>query len=101
AAQQVAKGEASWSLFNLTWVYGMHPALDSVYQGMVMRVVGDNVIGWRFSEILVTAVTAVLVYLLITAVLGRLAGIAGGVFIASSNYLMAFNRIAYNNTHVI
>ncbi len=98
AAHQVVNG-GPWNFFNLTWVYNSHPALDSVYQGMVMKVVGDNVIGWRFSEVLVTATTAALIYLLGVALLGRLPALAAGIFIASSNYLMAFNRIAYKTIH--
>jgi 4-amino-4-deoxy-L-arabinose transferase-like glycosyltransferase len=75
--------------------------MDSVYQAIVMKVVGDNVFGWRFSEVLIMVASTALVYVLGVALFGRIAGVAAAIVLASSHYLMAFTHIAYNNTHMV
>jgi 4-amino-4-deoxy-L-arabinose transferase-like glycosyltransferase len=100
-ARSIANGTREANIFDLSLVYGTHPALDSIYQGMVMKVAGVNIVGWRISEVLVVAASAGLIYLLGVAMLGRLPGVAAGVVLGSSHYLMGFTRIAYNNLHAL
>lgn len=89
-------------VFNLHHVYNMMPSLDSIYQGLVMRLTGQvNVWGWRFSEVIVLSISVVLVYLLGVVLFGHTAGIAAGAVIGFSNYLMAFAHIGYNNIHAV
>ena len=102
AARDVAtRPGVPWNFFNLAFVYDAHPMLDTLYQGGVMAVAGTDVWGWRFSEVLLLAVSTVLMYPLGTALLGRVAAVAACVTLGSSHYLMAFARIAYNNLHVV
>lgn len=100
-AHFLVRGELGWNFFNLKGVYETHPVLDSVYQAGIMKLLGDDIVGWRMSEVLLQGVCAALMYLLATALLSRASGIAAGVILGSSYYLMAFSRIAYNNTHML
>ncbi len=101
AAELVAKDTRTWNFFNLAWVYNAHPALDTVYQALVMKAFGPNVFGWRFSEVLMVAGTTMLMYPLAVALFGRLAALASCVVLFTNNYLMAFSRIGYNNAHMV
>jgi hypothetical protein len=86
--------------FSLRLVYDTHPVLDSVYQAAVMKLFGQNVFGWRMSEVLLLAVSAVLMYAATSLMIGRGAGLVAGAITGTNHYLMAFARIAYNNLHV-
>lgn len=97
---EVATGKP-WNFFDLTVVYDTHPMLDSVYQGTIMKLFGINITGWRLSSVFVQAASAVLMYMLASLLVGRVGGILAGVVLGSSQYIMAFNRIAYNNTHTL
>ncbi len=101
AARDYANG-AALDVFNLSKVYDTHPALDSIIQGLLMRLTGQvNVWGWRFSEVLVLSFTVILVYLIGLTLFGRTTALVAGALIGCSHYLMAFTRIAYNNTHML
>ena len=101
AARAYAQGHRL-EAFTLHHVYNTMPSLDSIYQGMIMRLIGQiNVWGWRFSEVVVLSVSVVLVYLLGVVLFGHVAGIAAGAVIGFSNYLMAFAHIGYNNNHAV
>lgn len=101
AAKVIASGSQDWSFFDLTHVYGSHPALDSLYQALGLRLFGVNVVGWRLSEVLVVAVSTVLLYFAAVAMLGRIQAVAACLVFGTSHYLMAFTRLAYNNLHVV
>jgi 4-amino-4-deoxy-L-arabinose transferase-like glycosyltransferase len=100
AAQDIMHG-GPWNFFDLTWVYGTHPALDSAIVALGLRVFSDDIVGWRLSEIILLAVSTVLMYLLTTLLLGRMPAIVAAVVLGSNHYVMAFSRIGYNNSHVI
>ncbi len=99
-AKNIVK-EGNWNFFNLRGAYGYHPTLDSLIHAAGMKLFGVNVVGWRLSEIFLTAAAVILIYILGTISSGRLNGFTAGVVLGSSHYLMEFNRIAYNNTHMI
>lgn len=99
-AAGIARGDP-YNLFDLTDVYQAHPTLDSVYQATVMRVLGVDRWSWLVAEVLAVAVSAALIYLLATLLFGRLAGVLAAVALGASHYLMAFERIGYNNLHAI
>jgi hypothetical protein len=101
AAVDVGKADFPWNFFNLAFVYNAHPTLDSLYQGLVLKVAGADVWGWRMAEVGVVAITTALLYPLGTLLLGRVGATAACVALASSHYLMAFARVAYNNLHMI
>jgi 4-amino-4-deoxy-L-arabinose transferase-like glycosyltransferase len=90
-----------WNFFDLLVLYNQFPMLDTLYQGLGLRIFGADIVGWRLTEVLVTAMTSVLLYWQVTVLLGRLPAIAAAVTVAASHYLMAFARIGYNNTHMI
>lgn len=100
-AKAITNGIGEWDFFRLNVIYDQFPMMDSAYQAAVMYVLGDNIIGWRFSEVLVMIATTTLIYLLGVALFGRVVGVVAAVILASSHYLMAFTHIAYNNTHMI
>jgi hypothetical protein len=66
-----------------------------------MRLMGPSVLSWRLAEVGVTATCVMVMYLLGKELFGRGAGVIAAVLLGSSHYLMAFNRIAYNNTHAL
>jgi hypothetical protein len=66
-----------------------------------MAVAGLNIWGWRFSEVLLLAISTGLMYFLGTALVGRVAAVAAAVVLGSSHYLMAFARVGYNNLHMV
>jgi len=97
---QVANG-AQWNFFDLLVVYDGEPMLNSIYLGAFMKLFGNNVLASRISLIFIQAMSAALVYLLVSLFLGRFAGIVAGVILGSSHYIMAFNRTGYYNTHTL
>ena len=100
-AHAIANGETEWNYFDLVRVHSAHPVADSAYQALALKVFGDGITGWRLGEVVVVALCAVLTYLLGTALFGRLAGLAAGVIVGTSHYLMAFTRIGYNSLHAL
>jgi len=99
-ARSLAEGEVV-NLFDLTWVYQTHPALDSFYQARALRLFGADVWGWRIGEVLVVAAVAAMVCLLGILLFDRLTGMAAAVVVGASHYLFAFTRIGYNNLHAL
>ena len=83
--------------FSQEGVFGIHPLADSIYQGLVMRLVAMHALGWRLSSTLAAAFPVIPLY-----ALGRRLGGAGVAAIAVVIYgacplLWAFARIGYNN----
>lgn len=94
-------GDPQFNLFDLTWVYQSHPALDSLYQAAALRLFGADIWGWRFGEVLVVAAVAAMVFLLGTLLFDRLTGVIAAIVIGTNHYLFAFTRIGYNNLHAL
>jgi hypothetical protein len=95
-ARAVAHG-VSVDPFSQNGVFGIHPLADSIYQGLVMRLVDMHALGWRLSSTLAAAFPIIPLY-----ALGRRLGGAGQAAIAVVIYgacplLWAFARIGYNN----
>lgn len=90
-----------WNFFDLHGAFGAHPILDSAYAALALKIFGSNVFGWRLGEVIITAASAALMYLLVALLLGRFAGFSAGILLGSSHYLFAFNRTGYNHIHPI
>lgn len=97
-AARIVQGQP-WNFFKLDVVFQAYSWLESAYQALFLKIFGINIVSWRLSEVFVQAVTAALLYIIGKLMIGRLAGFAAGIAMASSHYVMAFNTIGYNNTH--
>jgi hypothetical protein len=84
------------NLFRGDWAYGMHPYLSSLIQAVLVKLLGCNNFGWRFSSLYLSALAVGLFYLFKTFVPRRVALVAA-LFLACSHYIMTFGKIGYNN----
>ena len=88
--------------FDLDGVYGeINPVMASVYPALVMRLVGIDNFGWKFSLIIGVAATIPAVYILGNLLAGRIAAIVSATFLAFSHYIFAFTHTGYPNTDVL
>lgn len=88
-------------LYNPTAVYGSHPGVSVLLQAASLRLFGDNVFGWRFGGIYLTAVSLIFLYPFYrTLGRARLAFLACAL-LAASHYLMSFGKIGYNNLQAL
>ena len=89
-------GGAAFDPLSQAGVYGYHPVMDSVYQGLVMRVFGLNVVGWRLSCVLATALAVIPLYWGAKQMGGALFAASASVIYAACPLLWAFSHIGYN-----
>lgn len=87
--------------FGLSGVYGNTPLIDSIYQGVVMRVFGVTAFGWKLSEVLLVGAVVAITYPLALALLGRAGAVVSCLALGCSQFLMAFARIGYDNPHML
>ncbi len=85
------------NLFNGVDVYGKFTYLSSVLQAFSMKVFGLDSFGWRFSNVLLSAVSVVLLYYFFIRFTRRDVALIAAVLMATSVYLMTFGKIGYNN----
>ncbi|HVA91750.1 MAG TPA: glycosyltransferase family 39 protein [Chloroflexota bacterium] len=83
--------------FSQAGVYGIHPLADSIYQGLVMRLVDMHALGWRLSSTLAAALPMIPLYALGRRLLGPLHAAAAVIIYGACPLLWAFARIGYNN----
>ena len=83
--------------FSQRGVYDYHPRLGLMMKAAVMKIVGIDHFGWKFSSIVMLALTIPALYLAGTLMAGRVAGaVASGVF-ALSHYLGAIAHVGYDH----
>lgn len=83
-------------------VYGYHPILDSVFQGIVMKIFGVSLIGWKLSNIIVVDFSIILIFILGMLLFNsELVGFVAGAFFGFSHYIFAFAHIGYNNLNAL
>jgi 4-amino-4-deoxy-L-arabinose transferase-like glycosyltransferase len=87
--------------FSHEGVYSTHPVLNTGFQASVMRLTGEDNLGWRMASVVALAVTIPAVYIVATRLAGRTAGVAAAVVFASSHYLLAYAHTGYNNAHAL
>jgi len=110
AARYLAQG-GTLNIFDLTNVYETHPVADTFYQSVFLRIFGQDIVGWRLAEVAVTAITSILIYVVVvslvpnssrTRTMGvRLPAAIGALALGSSAFTMAFCHIGYNNLHAM
>ena len=88
--------------FDLDGVYSeINPVMASIYPALVMRLVGVDNFGWKFSLIVSVALTIPGVYLLGYIIAGRVAAFVSAATVALSHYIFAFMHTGYPNTDVL
>ncbi|MCH7578649.1 MAG: glycosyltransferase family 39 protein [Chloroflexi bacterium] len=100
-SRRIAEGNHDYNYFTFRGPYGIHPVLSSVYQGMVMRVAGVNIFGWKLSSTLAIAASLPMFYWLVRTQFGVRPAIYGTVILGSSHTLFAAAHTSYINMHAI
>lgn len=85
------------NLFNGKLVYGAHPFVSSLIQGISMKLFGVDSFGWRFSSLYLSAIGIGFFYIFYKTFLPNRTAIIAAFLLASSSYLMSFGKIGYNN----
>ena len=88
--------------FDLDGVYSeINPVMASIYPALVMRLVGVDNFGWKFSLIVSVALTIPAMYILGHIIAGRVAAFVSAATVAFSHYIFAFMHTGYPNTDVL
>ncbi|MXZ00484.1 hypothetical protein F4Y93_07485, partial [Candidatus Poribacteria bacterium] len=83
--------------FSQRGVDDYHPRLGLMMKVAVMKTVGINHFGWKFSSILMLALTIPAMYVAGTLMAGRIAGASAASVIAFSHYLGAIAHVGYDH----
>ena len=83
--------------FSQRGVDDYHPRLGLMMKSVVMKIVGIDHFGWKFSSIVMLALTIPVLYLAGTLMAGRVAGAVAASVIAFSHYLGAIAHIGYDH----
>ena len=83
--------------FSQRGVDDYHPRLGLMMKTAVMKTVGVNHFGWKFSSILMLALTIPAMYIAGTLMAGRIAGAVAASVIALSHYLGAIAHVGYDH----
>ncbi len=84
-------------LFYGQGVYQTHPYLSSLIQAVSMKIFGIYNFGWRFSNIYLSTIAIGLFHSVFRSFLRAQVAALAGLFLAFSQYLIAFGKIGYNN----
>lgn len=101
AARDICRGVDRGNPFSEGGVEGLHPKLDTCYQAAVMKLVGVNIFGLKFSSVLAAAAAILPLYVFIRLSVSRVAAIAGTACYCFSYYSIVWAHTAWNNNHVI
>ena len=96
-SRRIAEGNHDLNYFTFRGPYGYHPVLSSVYQGMVMRVAGVDIFGWKLASTLAIAASLPMFYWLVRTLFGVRPAIFGTAILGSSHYLFAYAHTGYLN----
>ena len=83
--------------FSQRGVDDYHPRLGMLMKSSVMKVVGLDYFGWKFSSILMLALSVPGIYLSGALIGGRIAGAVAAAIIAFSHYLGGMSHIGYDH----
>ncbi|UCF60080.1 MAG: glycosyltransferase family 39 protein, partial [Anaerolineaceae bacterium] len=98
-AQSIATGEYKPDFFGFG-VYS-YPMLSSIFQAFILKTMGMTLWSWRFASVLAGIAAVIPTYLIAREMFNqRVAILACGVMIATP-YLIAFERLGYNNTQAL
>jgi hypothetical protein len=98
-ARSIATGEYKPDFFGFG-VYS-YPIVSSIFQASILKTLGMTLWSWRFASVLAGIAAVIPTYLIAREMFNRrVAIVASGVLIATP-YLIAFERLGYNNTQAI
>jgi len=99
AARAIANGDLKPELF----AFGVYtfPVASSIFQGWVMRFVGVNLWGWRFTSVLAGTFTVIPLYLLAREWFDRRVAVLATLLMLTSPYYLSFARMGYNNSQAL
>ena len=84
--------------FDLDGVYsGVDPTMAAIYPALIMKLVGIDQFGWKFSQIISVALTVPGIYLLGHLIGGRLTAVVSTGVLSFSHYVFAFVHTGYPN----
>lgn len=83
--------------FSQRGVDDYHPRLGMMMKVAVIKIVGIDHFGWKFSSIVMLALTIPSLYLAGTLMAGRIAGTVAASVIAFSHYLVAIAHVGYDH----
>ncbi len=89
------------NLFSQSGVYGNHPVLSSVYQALVMKILGDSNFAWRFSSLLIVPLSIPGLYLIGKELFNKNVGLFSAIIFSSSFYLFGYAHTGYNNIQAL
>ncbi len=94
--RDIANGEHKPAFFD----FGVYtfPVASSIFQGVVMRLFGVDMWGWRFASVLAGTFTVIPLYLLAKEWFDRRVAIMAVLFMLSNPYYLSFTRMGYNNS---
>jgi hypothetical protein len=102
ASATVASGKPWFE--NLFFQRGVHdaiPVMTTWAQGMLMRVFGIGLVGWKTAALAPVALSLPLIYLLAGALYGRFVAALTLAMLASAHYLLAYAHTGYVNLESI
>jgi hypothetical protein len=88
-------------LFKANGVFGTHPYFSSVLQAISMKFLGTDNFGWRFSNVLLCALSVGLLYFFCSTFISKRASLIAAFLLAVSSYVMSFGKIGYNNLQAL
>lgn len=78
-----------------------YPVLSSYYQAALLRLFGPSMWSWRFSSVLAGALALPPTYLLARELCGRRVALVASAVLLTLPYMLAFERLGYNNIHAL
>ena len=100
-ARQFASGNMTYPLLSGAGVYGYHPVLSSVWQGVTMWLFGTDSYGWRVSNSLLLAISIPFFYYFVRSFLGRTYALFAVVLYGSSHVMLSLSHIGHNNVQAV
>ena len=100
-ARQFANGNMTYPLLSGAGVYGVHPVLSSVWQGITMWLFGTDSYGWRVSNSLLLAISIPFFYYFVRSFLGRTYAMFAVVLYGSAHVMLSLSHIGHNNVQAV
>lgn len=99
--QRFVNGTMTAPILSGAGVFGKHPALSSVWQGVTMWLFGSDGYGWRVSNSLLLAISIPFLYYFLRPILGRAGGLFAVTLYGSSHVLLSLGHYGANNVQII
>ncbi len=97
----VANGSIPLRFFYETGVYGDHPVLASIYPGVLMKIFGTGLFGWKINSAIIPPLTIIPLYLWAKLVFNKRVAMITAVAFAFSAAMLAFSHIAHDVIHPV